>query len=103
MKAAEGCHPGGGVTTTPRGALKKGFSKCTNESSASNCSAPRTGLARWAVKRALRAESAAAAATVEPCPRSSVKVWAKVWLLSRARREVGVADHGLGRPGQLQA
>ena len=82
MKASEGRHPGGGVTTTPRGVLKKGFSKCTNESPASSCSAPRTGSAWLAVKRALRAESAAAAATEEPWPRSSVKVWAKVWLFS---------------------
>ncbi len=103
MKAAEGRHPGGGVTTTPRGALRNGFSKCTNESSASSCSAPRTGLAWSAVKRVLRAESAATAATVEPCPRSKREGLGEGLVARPARREVGVADDGLGRPGQLQA
>ena len=78
MKAPEGRQPGGGVTTTPRGEERNAFSKWTNESPASSCSAPRTGLAWSAVKRVLRVESAATAATVEPCPRSSVKGWAKV-------------------------
>ena len=55
------------------------------------------------MKRVLRAESAAAAGTVAPCPRSSVKGWAKVWLLSPPEeRSVSLIDD-LGRPGQLQA
>ena len=79
-------HEGGrGVPPRRRGhddargaALRKAFSKWTKESPASSCSAPRTGLAGLAVKRALKVESAAAAGMVEPCPRSSVKGWAKV-------------------------
>ncbi len=78
MKAAEGCQPDGGDTTTPRGWLRKAFSKWTNERPANSCSAPRRGLPGVAVKRALRFESAAAAVVVAPCPRSSVKGWAKV-------------------------
>ncbi len=78
MKAAEGRHPGGGLTTTPRGDRRKAFSKWTNESPASSCSAARNGLPGVAVKRELSEESAARAGMVEPCPRSRVKGWAKV-------------------------
>ena len=39
---------------------------------------PEHRVGRLAVKRVLRAASAATAATVEPWPRSSVKGWAKV-------------------------
>ena len=104
MKAAEGCHPGGGATTTPRGVAEEGVLEVDEGEPGEQLLGRRgPGLAGSAVKRVLRVESAATAATVEPCPRSSVKGWAKVWLLTPARGQVGVADDGLGRPGQLQA
>ena len=103
MKAAEGCHPGAGATTTPRGVARNAFSKWTNESPARSCSAPRTGLDCCAVKRVLKVESDATAGMVEPCPRSSVKGWAKVRLFTTARGQVVVTDHGLGDAGELQA
>ena len=77
-KAPDGRQLAGGETTTPRGSARNAFSKWTKDSAASSCSAPRAGSAGWAVKRALSVESAAAAGTVDPWPRSSVKGWAKV-------------------------
>ncbi len=82
MKAPEARQPGGGSTTTPRAAARAAFSKWTKDSAASSCSAPSTGLRGVAVKRALSVLFDTAAGRVDPCPRSSVKGWAKVRLLT---------------------